>query len=108
MSFERIRRVIATLALLLGVAHICFGAFAYKSLSLESFWFCSFGLAMIITALANFAQNKSRILIIQNSLIAIFMGILLYLAQQPQIIFGTILFTALLIVSCFKWHPLKT
>jgi len=105
MSFERVRLVIATLALLLGIAHICFGAFAYRSLSLESFWFCSFGLAMIITALANFAHHKSHILIIQNTLTVIFMYILLYLAQQPQIIFGTILFTALLIIWSSMLRP---
>ena len=94
------RRVVAVLALLLGAAHIAYGAIAYKALTLESFWFCSFGLGMMVTALANFTPHNKYILIIQNALTVIFISALLYLTQQPQIILGVFLFSVLLIMSC--------
>lgn len=99
MKHNRMRRWVATLSLLLGMAHIAYGALAYKALTLESFWFFSFGLAMILTALSNFSSQSGRMLVIQNTLMVIFTAILAYLALQPQIILGLILFCLLLVMS---------
>ena len=107
MMRKNMSGIVSTLALLLGVAHIGYGALAYKNLTLDSFWFCSFGLGMIVTALANFAPRQSYVLIIQNALTVIFMSVLLYLVQQPQIILGVILFSLLLIMSCMRKPSIK-
>ena len=99
MTLDRIRIVLASLAALLGVAHIIFGIAVFKSLTLEAFWFLSFGPAIIICALGNFKTDKLWVLRFQNAVILVFFALLLSLVQQPQIWFGTFLFSALLILS---------
>jgi len=102
MMHNRFRKILASLALLLGVAHIIFGVVVFKAFNLEVFWFLSFGLAMIVTALANFTHIKTRILCAQNALSLSFICALAFLAPQPQVLLGCILFTGLFVLSCFK------
>lgn len=99
MTIRRIKTLLAILALLLGVAHILFGVWAFKNLTLDSFWFMSFGAAMIICALANFKADRTWILRLQNAIMLTFLGLLLSLIQQPQILFGAFIFSALTLIS---------
>lgn len=94
--------LLAALALMLGLAHIAFGMFVFKALNLDSFWFLSFGLAMIVTALANFTSAQPVILRLQNGLTLSFILALAALAPQPQVIVGCGLFSGLLILSFFR------
>lgn len=93
------QRLIAVLALFLGLAHIIFGIVVFKTLTLETFWFHGFGLAMIVTALANFRHDKIWILRLQNGLMVCFIWVLTFLAPQPQIFIGGLLFTGLFALS---------
>jgi hypothetical protein len=97
-----VQRSFATLALLLGIGHLIFGALVFKGFNLEAFWFSSFGLAMIVTALANYNPSKNWILTVQNSLTLTFVCALAFLAPQPQVLLGCILFAGLLLLSCFN------
>jgi len=97
--FRRARLILATLALLLGVAHIIFGFAVFKTFNLESFWFTGFGLGLIVAALANFRRDKIWILRAQNTLTLGFLIALLTLAPEPQIWLGCLLFAGLLLLS---------
>lgn len=93
------KKSLATIAILLGIGHLAFGAFVFKSFNLEAFWFSSFGLAMIVTAIANYRPSNDWIMIIQNVMTLIFTCALAYLAPQPQVMLGCILFAALFFLS---------
>lgn len=99
---NRIRQILASLALLLGVAHIIFGLIVFPTFNLEAFWFLGFGLAMMLAALANFKRDKIWILRVQNALMLGFIIALLFLAAQPQVWLGCILFAGLFLISCVK------
>jgi len=96
---KRARQILATLALLLGIAHIIYGFVIYGEKGLSLFWFQSFGLAMIVTALANFQRGKIWILRVQNALALLFIGVLAYLTPQPQVLIGCALFAGLFVLS---------
>jgi len=87
---------------MLGTAHIIIGVLIFKTLNLESFWFLSFGLAMIVTALANYGPFDANILRLQNGLTLIFILALAALAPQPQVLLGCALFAGLFILSLLK------
>lgn len=102
MMLDRMKKILAILAFLLGIAHIIFGFVVFKVFTLETFWFLGFGLAIIMTALANFQQDKVWILRAQNALMLGFIVALLFLAAQPQVLIGCILFAGLFLISCSK------
>ena len=95
-----VRKTLASLAVLLGTAHLIFGMLAYKQFSLEMIWFLGAGIAMIVTALANFKADKIWILKIKNALMLGFVLALVRLAPEPQVWLGTILFAGLFVLSC--------
>ena len=99
---NQVHIILASLALLLGVAHIGFGIVVYKAFTLEVLWFLSFGLAAIVTALANFKSDGGLILRLQNFLTLGFICVVAFLAPGPQIISGGVLFTGLFGLSCLK------
>lgn len=96
---RKLRLTLAVLALMLGAAHIVFGVLVFKSLTLESFWFLSFGLAMIVTALSNLKSESDWMLSAQNTLTLGFICTLAFLAPQIQIFLGCVLFAGLLFIS---------
>jgi len=98
---NRIRIIFATLALLLGVAHLAFGVIVYQGYSLELLWFLGSGVAMIVTALANLNSGSIGILRVQNTLMLVFLVALVLIAPQPQVVFGLILFSGLFVESWF-------
>ena len=99
---DKVQKTLASLALLLGIAHIGFGLFVFKTLNLEVFWFLGFGLAIIVTALANLTHERHFILKIQNGLMLLFISALLFMAPQPQVLLGCALFAGLFILSLSK------
>jgi len=99
---NNIRKILASLTVLLGIGHLIFGFTVLKTLGLELFWFQSFGLAMIVTALANFKRDNVWVLRLQNGLALGFVIALLTLSQAPQIWVGLILFSGLFLLSCLK------
>lgn len=100
MKPNRAVRILASLALALGLAHLAFGVVVYKTFNLEVFWFLGFGLAMIVTALANFRQDNIWVLRMQNALTLGFIIALLTLASEPQVWIGAVLFGGLFCLSC--------
>ena len=102
MMRDKVQKTLASLALLLGIAHIGFGLFVFKTLNLEVFWFLGFGLAIIVTALANFSPQNHVALKIQNGLMLLFISALLFMAPQPQVLLGCILFAGLLVLSFYR------
>jgi len=99
---NHLRIALASLALLLGCAHIVFGIVVYKGFNLEVFWFLGFGLAMIVTALSNFVSPNNWILRTQNALTLGFICVLISLAPEPQVLLGCFLFAGLFLLSCSK------
>jgi len=108
MQRKTAQNILATLSLLLGAAHIIFGALMFKTLTLDSFWFLSFGLAMMLTALGNYGPVNINILRLQNGLMFVFILALAALAPQPQVLLGCGLFAGLLILSVLKPKPLAS
>ncbi len=102
---NRFRQALASLAILLGIAHLAFGILAYKTFSIELLWFLGFGIAMIVTALANFKEEKIWILRVQNAVVLGFITALAYLVPQPQILAGLVLFVSLFALSCMNKTP---
>ena len=100
---KRMRYILASLAIVLGIGHLTFGIIAYKDFSIDLLWFLGSGIAMIVTALANFKNEKIWILRVQNALTLGFIVALAYLLPLPQIWVGLVLFAGLFILSCFKW-----
>lgn len=105
MMLSRTKTVLATLAFMLGIAHIGLGILVFKAFNLDVFWFLGFGLAMIVTALANFQQDRVWILRLQNALMLGSIVALLFLAAQPQVWLGFGLFGSLFLLSCLT--PIK-
>ena len=99
---DTVRKTLATLAVLLGAAHLIFGMLAYKQFNLDMIWFLGAGVAMIVTALANFKTDKIWILKIQNALMLGFVLALVRLAPEPQVWLGIVLFAGLFVLSCVK------
>jgi len=102
MRRKTAQNILAALSLMLGTAHIIVGVLVFKTLTLESFWFLSFGLAMIVTALANYGPVNANILRLQNGLTLIFILALAALAPLPQVLLGCGLFAGLFIISLLK------
>ena len=50
---ERMRKIAAIAACLLGSAHLIYGVLAYKALTPEHIWFAGAGIAMICVGLSN-------------------------------------------------------
>jgi hypothetical protein len=103
--FSKVPVILATSALLLGIAHLAFGVIAYEGFSLELLWFLGTGVAMIVTALANFKNKDIWILRFQNGLMLGFVVALVILAPEPQVWLGLIFFAGLFITSCMKPQP---
>ncbi len=99
---DRTRKILASLAALLGVAHLVFGIIAYQAFSVDLLWFLGSGIAMIVTALANFKGEKIWILRVQNALVLGFVAALASLMPLPQVLAGLVLFAGLVVLSCFK------
>ena len=99
---NKVRKSLAILSLLLGIVHIIFGVMVLKTFSLELFWFSSYGLAMILTALANLTQTMTWILRIQNAVMLVFICALAFLAPEPQVWFGCFLFAGLFVLSLLR------
>ncbi|MBL4871184.1 MAG: hypothetical protein JKX72_09545 [Robiginitomaculum sp.] len=102
---NRFRQALASLAILLGIGHFAFGIIAYKAFSVDLLWFLGFGIAMIVTAFANFKDEKIWILRVQNALVLGSIAALAYLIPQPQILVGLVLFASLFAVSCILPRP---
>ena len=99
---DNARNILAILSVLLGIGHLIFGMLAYKQFSLDMIWFLGAGIAMIVTALANFKADKIWILRIQNALMLGFILALVILAPEAQVWLGIILFASLLALSCVR------
>jgi len=96
------QKILAGLAVLLGIGHLVFGIIVYKEFSLDMLWFLGAGIAMIVTALANFRNDKIWILRVQNVLMLGFIMALAVYVPQPQVWLGIGLFASLLGLSFFK------
>ena len=99
MKIDIMRKVLASTAAILGIAHLIVGILVYEKFDLEMIWFLSAGIAIIVAALANFRNDKTWILKVQNALMLGFIVALLTLAPQPQVWLGLVLFTGLLGLS---------
>ena len=96
---SKIRITFASLALILGIGHLAYGGFAYKAYSLELLWFCGTGIAIIVTALANFRPNEGGLTGLQNAVMLSFSLAIAAAAPLPQVWAAVILFSGLFVIS---------
>lgn len=96
-------------AIALGVGHLTLGAIVYEPLSLDALWFQGSGVAIVLGGLLNlFAQLASygtggrAVLGIANLAALGFFVLALMVVPEPQVIFGTLLFGALLMIAVMK------
>ena len=94
-------RSVATLACLLGAAHLALTPLAYRGWEVDSLWFVGAGLAICFAAVANLVmagrhERKARaaLFLINLSMTSYFAAAYLIL-PEPQVIAGAAIFAAL-------------
>jgi len=98
----KLTKIVAALAVLLGIAHTLYGLMVFPEYNLEVVWFMGAGVAMIVTGLANFSDGKIGILRLQNFLMLIYGIAIAGFIQPPQVWLTLALFAGLFILSCMK------
>lgn len=95
---ERFRKLIAAAAILLGTAHLIYGALAYRSLSPEHIWFAGAGVAMICVGVTNFRQPAR----FEAGILSIYIAIMASQIPLPQVFLGLALFGLLTLPNLTK------
>ncbi len=100
---DRLRFSLAMAGGLLGAAHITFGLFNFRPITLEFIWFAGAGVAMIMTALVNLGDRWADLTtrLINLMMASYVLGILAY-APLPQVFLGAAIFSGLLLLSFRK------
>lgn len=96
-------------AVALGLGHLTLGAIAFEPRTLDALWFQGSGVAIVLGGLLNlFAQlacygKGGRALLGIANLAALgFFALALMVVPEPQVIFGTFLFAALLVIAVIQ------
>jgi len=101
-------KILASLALLLGIAHIGFGVAMFRAYNLELIWFIGAGLAMVVVALNNLTSATIlKMRLAQNLIMTAYVAMILSLAPEPQVILGLVLFSGLASVSLIQVYANK-
>ena len=98
----KLRNIVATLAVLMGIAHTAYGLIVFDKFDLDVVWFLGAGIAMIVTGLANFRHDRMWVLQLQNFVMFAYGIMIAAFIQPPQVWITLALFGALLILSIVK------
>ena len=98
MTYRKTIHIMAGLALALGIGHLIFGVVMFPEFNLNVVWFQGAGIAMIVTALANF-NRPNKILRLQNMLTLTYIIVLVTQLPAPQVWVGVVLFSVLTLFS---------
>ena len=88
---ERIRKFISVAAILLGTAHLLYGALAFKSLTPDHIWFAGAGVAMICVGLSNW-RGPARL---EAGVMCLYLALMASIMPLPQVFLGLAIFIAL-------------
>lgn len=111
-----LHKISAYLAVALGVGHLLFTFFAYSKFTHNTLWFIGSGLAIIVAGFLNVvilrSTNPDRISLLlcltTNLLFAMLFALALTILPEPQVWFGTLLFTILTFVTGWKYLTQQT
>ena len=105
---RRLGWLLSGAAVALGLGHLAVTFLAFERMSLDALWFAGSGLAIILGGIINlFALLASHdsagraLLGIANLAMTAFVALILFLAPEPQVIIGLILFAGL---TALSWH----
>ena len=88
---ERMRKIAAIAACLLGSAHLIYGVLAYKSLTPEHIWFAGAGIAMICVGLSNL-RAPARV---EAAIMTAYCAVMASQMPLPQVFVGLAIFLIL-------------
>ena len=88
---DRIRKIAAIAACLLGSAHLIFGAIAFKALTPSHIWFAGAGIAMICVGLSNW-RSSARV---QAAIMTAYCALMASQIPLPQVFIGLAIFIIL-------------
>ena len=92
---ERIRKIAAIAAILLGTAHLIFGVLAFKALTPEHIWFAGAGVAMVCVGISSW-RAPARL---EAALMTLYLIIMVSLMPLPQVFLGLAIFITLAVTS---------
>ena len=90
---ERLCKVTALAACLLGSAHLIYGALAFKALTPEHIWFAGAGVAMICVGLSNWRASAR----LQALIMTVYCGLMASQIPLPQVFLGLAIFVILML-----------
>jgi len=96
--YNRLRRIIAGLAIVLGAAHIIYGIISIKSFTAELIWFSGAGIAMILAGHANLDKARA----FPSILMLVYTILMVIKLPLRQVFFGLGLFAVLSFFAVFK------
>jgi len=108
---QMLHKIGAYLAVALGTVHLLFTFFAYNKFTHNTLWFIGSGLAIITAGFLNIVilrlTNSDRVSLLlclmTNALFTILFALALTFLPEPQVWFGTTLFTLLTFVTGRKY-----
>jgi len=95
---ETIRKIAAGGAIVLGIAHLIYGIFVFKTLTPDHIWFAGAGVAMICVGLANYKKPA----LLQAGIISVYFALMAVIMPLPQILLGLVIFVTLTVSSFLK------
>ena len=88
---DRIRKITAIAACLLGSAHLIYGIIAFKALTPSHIWFAGAGIAMICVGLSNW-RAPARL---QAAIMVVYCALMASQIPLPQVFIGLAIFIIL-------------
>ena len=90
---ERVRKTVAGAAIMLGLAHLIFGMFAFKAITPEHIWFAGAGIAMVCAGFSNW-RAPARI---EAAIMTTYLAVMVSLMPLPQVFIGLAIFITLML-----------
>lgn len=88
---DRMRKITALAACLLGSGHLIYGAIAFKALTPNHIWFAGAGIAMICVGLSNL-RERARV---EAAIMAAYCAVMASQIPLPQVFVGLAIFIIL-------------
>ena len=90
---DYVRKIAAGAGIILGLAHLLYGALAFKALTPEHIWFAGAGIAMICVSLSNW-RAPARI---EAVIMMAYLAVMVSLIPLPQVFIGLAIFIILVL-----------
>ena len=88
---DRMRKIAALAACLLGSAHLIYGVIAFKALTPSHIWFAGAGIAMICVGISNW-RNPARV---EAAIMVTYCAVMASQIPLPQVFIGLTIFIIL-------------